>query len=47
MEDYGKDYDIYHEDFLDESIDDDSISDAEEAFMRGYLDAQRKSILAA
>jgi hypothetical protein len=31
--------DIYNEDYVEESMEDDSISDAEEAFMIGYLSA--------
>ena len=34
-----KEYDVYNEEFLQASMDDDGISDAEEAFMRGYLNA--------
>ena len=31
--------DIYNEDYVEDSMDDDSISDAKEGFMRGYLAA--------
>lgn len=31
--------DFYDQEFLEESMDDDAITDFEEAFMRGYLDA--------
>ena len=31
--------DIYEEDMVDEYIDNDEISDAEEGFMKGYLSA--------
>ena len=33
------DYDIYNEEFLEESVEEDEISDIEEGFMRGYLEA--------
>jgi hypothetical protein len=31
--------DIYKEEYVDDSMDDDLISDAEEGFMKGYLEA--------
>ena len=32
-------YDIYNEEFLEESVEEDEISDIEEGFMRGYIEA--------
>ncbi len=33
---YEEDYDIYDEDYVEELLEDDEISDREEAFMNGY-----------
>jgi len=39
MQEFNKEYDIYNEEFLEDSVEEDEISDLEEGFMKGYLGA--------